>query len=330
MRTLNCAVIGPGYIGKEHARVYSEHPLTELTTIVDIDESRAREVGERFGASHVATDIDDGLSIESIDLVSIATPKEHHLEPTRTALEHGCHVLLEKPIAGSESDAREIGALAEAAEGELAVGYLLRFDPRYAQLKDEIEEFGDVLGMHAARITNAPVYRRASTMTHPVYYLAVHDIDMLRWYAESEVAEVYATASNGIDGGEGPALIHSNFTFESGVVATLETNWARPDTHPSHRTEILRVTGSNGFGEIHMDPAGDIPITTDSEFRFGSMSELHGTSYGPLRNHVDHLVECVRTGSEPLVTWEDGLQSLRVANTIRESIDTGAPVSFDT
>lgn len=328
MNQLKCGVIGAGYIGKEHARVYSECPETELTTIIDVDESQATTIGDRYDVDHIETDIDAGLATESLDLVTIATPKEHHREPTRRALEADCHVLLEKPIAESEEDARAIGEYADEADTSLAVGYLLRFDPRYARLKASIKEFGTVLGLHAERITKASVYRRASEMTHPVYYLAVHDIDMLRWYTEAEVTDVYATASDGPEGGEGPGIIHGTLRFGNGAVGTLEANWVRPDNHPSHRTEKLRVTGTEGCGEIDLEPGGDIPIVSDGTFRYGSTSELHGTIRGPLRNQIDHMAACIRTDSQPLVTWEDGLHSLRVAHAIKESIDTGEEISL--
>lgn len=329
MEPINCAIIGPGYIGKEHARVCAEHPLTELTTVIDIDESRAEEIAGRFGVNNVATDVTEGLSSNPVDFVTVATPKEHHFEPTRQALANDCHVLLEKPIAASEVDAKEIGSLVKEANTDLAIGYLLRFDPSYARLKGELSEFGDILGMRASRITKTSVYRRASSVTNPVYYLAVHDIDMLRWYAGSEVTDVYASGSAGLNGGEGPAMIYSNLTFADGTVASIETNWARPDSHPSHRTEILHVTGTDGSGEIDMDPAGNLPIATDSGFEYGSTSELHASTYGPLRNQLDHMVECIRTDTRPLVTWKDGLHSLRVANAMKESMETEQRVTID-
>lgn len=326
---LEGAVIGAGTIGERHARLLAEHPGTNLRAVIDLDEDRARTVGREHGADVASSDAADTLAAEPIDLAIVATPESNHLASTELALDHGCHVLLEKPIAATEADARRIGELAAASEQALMIAYCCRFDPEYAGLKARIDdgEFGEILGVQAARIGSAESYASVADWTHTVYYLAVHDIDMLCWYLDGEVEEVHAYASDGLGDLDTPAVISTTVTFESGTVGSLETNWARPSGHPLELTQEVRITGTDGYARSVIQDDG-IPISTDEGFRYAPSTDLHGRQTDMYRFQLEAFLETIRTGEEPPVTWEDGLRSLRVANAIRESIDRGTPVSL--
>lgn len=330
---LRAAVVGLGLIGSEHARVYAEHPLAELAAVVDVDADRAAEIGGRYDVPVVEDggDLAGAIDRADVDVVTVATPEDHHLEPTRTALAADCHVLLEKPIADSEADALEIGRLAAEAETELLVGYVCRFDPRYARLKEELAEFGDLLALHAARVSSNWGYFRRGADSRPEYYLGVHDIDMLRWYVDSEAAWVHAHGSDGLGDVETPAVVTAQVGFENGTVATLETNWARTQEYPSSLTQSIRVTGTEGYGELSFEAGGDeVRVATDDDgFAYGDQSTLRGERQDFLRREVDHFLDCARTGATPLVTWEDGLRSLEVAHAIADSVDAGERVEVE-
>lgn len=330
---LAAAVIGTGYIGEQHARVYAEHPLVDLRTVVDRDEDRARRVAEAYGADRVATDAAAALGDDPVDVVSVATPESHHVGPTEAALTNGCHVLLEKPIAETEADARRIGEAVDASAAELMVGYLCRFHPRYAALKREVDDgaFGDLRSVQAARVASRDRYRAVASWSHPVYYLAVHDVDAMRWYTGAEVERVYAEASAGLGDRGTPAAIHATLRFTDGTVGGLEVNWGRSDEYPTVRTDEMRITGTEGYGRLVNEGPGDAGLTVSSStgHRYPATDELYGERNGFLRREIDHFVERTRAGEPPMVDWRDGLESLRVANAIRESVDAERPVALD-
>lgn len=325
---VDTAVVGVGFIGELHTRLYDEHRLTNLKAVIDIDEKRAQEVADTYDVPNVETDVEAAIENHDLDAVTIATPEMYHREPTETALDHGVSVLLEKPIADTVEDAQAIGDAVEASDAHFMVGYVCRFHPQYAALKDRIDngEIGTIHGITAARVANREVYDMVAEWTHPMYYLAVHDIDMMRWYVGHEVESVYAQASGGLDDFEVPAVVSTTLRFEDGTVGTLETNWGRDDGYPTVRTDEIRLTGTDGHGRLVIENDSATVATSDG-VDFLSANELHGRETDMYRFELDHFVDAILADEEPLVTWEDGLKSLEVANTIIRSIETEGPVS---
>lgn len=325
---LDVAVVGVGFIGELHTRLYDEHNLTNLTAVIDINEERAREVADSFDIPHVETDLAEAIEKHDLDAVTVATPEAYHREPAETALGHDISVLLEKPITETVEDAKAIGEAVEASDAQLMIGYCCRFNPKNAALKDRVDagEIGDVYGIQAARIANREVYDMVADWTHPMYYLAVHDIDLMRWYVGSDIESVYAEASDGIDDVDTPAVVSTTLRFEDGTVGTLETNWGRSDSYPTVRTEEIRLTGSEGHSRLVVEN-DDATIATDDGFDFLDATILHGRETDMYRFELDHFVKSVLNDETPMVTWEDGLRSLEAANAAIESMETGERVS---
>jgi len=323
----SAGVVGVGIMGSQHVRAYSEHPSVSLDAIVDLNEDAATELSEKYGGIPTYTETSEAIDQQELDLVSVATPESVHLPPTKTALERDCHVLLEKPISEDVSDAKEIGRLVERSPASLMIGYVCRFDPRYAGLRERIEsgEFGEILGVQAARISSAEMYDAVADWTNALYYMAVHDIDMLRWYVGADIEQVYAEASAGLGGNETPAVVTATLRFEDGTVGTLEANWSRPAGHPTGLTEEIRVSGTDAYGRLEIETR-DAAVTTPEGYEFVDTSTTHGKLTANITREVDHFVTSVDRGSDPIVGWEDGLRSLEAANAILESATAGEPI----
>lgn len=321
------AVVGVGNVGRSHLEAYADNPLADVEGLVDVDPERAESMADRFDVSRVETDLERLLERTSIDAVSVATPENHHLEPTRTALARDCHVLLEKPIADTLAEAREIVDLAERSTAELTIGYMRRFVPEFAALKERVADgdVGEVLGINAAHVGRVSAYDHAADWTHPVYYMGVHEIDLLRWLLEAEAAWVFASASDGLDGQDTPAIVSSQIGFENGTVATLETNWGRRDEYPNVSTTSIEITGTEGYASVSTEQ-NHASLSTFEGVEYLEPWKYHGSLHG--RKHdmysweIDHFVRCVRHGESPLVTAEDGYASLEVANAIIESTES--------
>ena len=328
---LDVAVIGVGYIGELHARLYTEHQLTNLCAVVDIDTERASTVAKKYNVPNMYSDVETAMADHDLDAVTVATPEAYHREPTEMALDHGISVLLEKPIAKTVTDAQAIQEVADASDGNLLLGYCCRFHPEYAALKRRIDagDIGTVRAITAARVASREVYHMVTEWTHPMYYLAVHDIDMMRWYMGTEVVSVAANASAGFDDTDVPAVVTTTMEFANGAVGLLETNWGRSEGYPSIRTDEIRVTGTDGHGRVIIEN-DDATITTAEGFEYLETSELHGRETGMYRFQLDHFVDVVEDGTPPLVTAEDGLRSLEVANAVIDALDTGERVQVGT
>jgi UDP-N-acetylglucosamine 3-dehydrogenase len=314
-------------MGSQHVRAYSENPRVSLDAIIDLDEEAAADVSEDYGGVATYSQVGEAIEQQGLDMVSIATPESVHLPPTKAALERDCHVLLEKPISDEISDAEKIGRLVEKSDASLMIGYVCRFDPRYAGLRERIEtgEFGEILGVQAARISSAEMYDAVADWTNALYYMAVHDIDMLRWYVGADIERVYAEASAGLNGRETPAVVTTTLRFEDGTVGTLEANWSRPSGHPNGLTEEIRVSGTDAYGRLEIEN-DDGRITTTGGYEFVDTSTTHGKLTANIAREIEHFVNSVDQGSEPIVGWEDGLRSLAVANAILKSATVGEPI----
>lgn len=135
VKSVRVGVVGAGFAGENHARVYSESPIAELTAIVDLKPERARDIAKKYGAKSWYTSVHEMLEKQDIDAVSVTTPEAFHKGPAVAAEMAKKHVFVEKPIADTMADAIAIVDLARKNKIKLMVGYILRFDPRYAEAK---------------------------------------------------------------------------------------------------------------------------------------------------------------------------------------------------
>src|SRR5512144_985456 len=123
---LRVAVVGVGILGSRHARVFAEQPDCELAAVVDLNSARAEQVAQAHGV-RAFTDYETMLQCVDIDAVAVATPDHLHRAPVVTALQAGKHVFMEKPLAVTAQDAREIVAAAASANAVAMVNYSQRF-----------------------------------------------------------------------------------------------------------------------------------------------------------------------------------------------------------
>src|ERR1700739_341137 len=219
-RALRIGVVGAGIMGSNHARVLAGLPDTTLVGIVDpLPEHRARAmelVGCRVFASL------DELVAEGVDAATIAAPTHLHHEIALACIARNIHILVEKPIASSVEEGRDIVAAAKSAGVTLMVGHVERFNPAVAAIKQAISG-EDILSIGITRV--GPFPPRMSNVG-VVIDLAVHDIDLIRWFTESDIVEVQPQLSSAVAEREDIALLQ--FRTASGVLAHINTNWLTP------------------------------------------------------------------------------------------------------
>ena len=157
-----------------------------------------------------------------VDAVTIAAPTHLHLELALTCIAAGLHVLVEKPIASSVEEGRELIAAARRAGVTLMVGHVERFNPAVQAIKQTISG-EDILSISITRV--GPFPPRMSNVG-VVIDLAVHDIDLIRWFTGSEIVDVQPQLSSAVAQREDIALLQ--FRTASGVLAQINTNWLTP------------------------------------------------------------------------------------------------------
>jgi UDP-N-acetylglucosamine 3-dehydrogenase len=308
---LKIGVIGVGVMGSNHARVLSEMAGVTLVGVADPDRMQRDLVGRTLGCA-VFADL-EALVASGVEAVTIAAPTHLHHDLALACIGRGLHVLVEKPIAPTVEEGRAIVAAARRAGVTLMVGHVERFNPAVESIKRAIKG-QDILSIAITRV--GPFPPRMSNVG-VVIDLAVHDIDLIRWFTDSEIAEIQPQLSSAVAEREDIALLQ--FRTESGVLAHINTNWLTPfkarTIHVATRDKYLigdlltlQVTECFGF-----QPDGSY-----------SMRHLSVGYAEPLRAELRAFVDAVRDGRAPPVTGEEGVASLEVA--IR-CLDTRAELS---
>jgi predicted dehydrogenase len=308
---LKIGVVGVGVMGSNHARVLSEMAGVELVGVVDPDRKQREFVARTLGCAEFA-DL-QALIGSGVDAVTIAAPTHLHHDLALTCIARGLHVMVEKPIAPTVEEGRAIVAAARRAGVTLMIGHVERFNPAVESIKRAIKD-QDILSIAITRV--GPFPPRMSNVG-VVIDLAVHDIDLIRWFTDSEIVEIQPQLSSAVAEREDIALLQ--FRTASGVLAHINTNWLTPfkarTIHVATRDKYLigdllalQVTECFGF-----QPDGSY-----------SMRHLSVGYAEPLRAELRAFVDGIRNGRAPAVTGEEGVASLEVA--IR-CLDTRAELS---
>jgi predicted dehydrogenase len=299
-KVLRIGVVGVGVMGSNHARVLAELPGVELIGVADPDTGPADFVRRMLGCPAVS-DVAELLEL-GVDALTVAAPTHLHRDIALAAISRGVHVLVEKPIASDPAEGREIVLAARRAGVTLMVGHVERFNPAVEAIKEAIHG-QEILSIGITRV--GPYPPRMSNVG-VVIDLAVHDIDLIRWFTDSEIAEVQPMLASAHAEREDIALLQ--FRTKSGVLAQINTNWLTPfkarTVHVATREKYInadlltrQVTECFGF-----QPDGSY-----------SMRHLSVGHAEPLRAELAAFVAAILDGTRPTVTGEEGVASLDVA-----------------
>jgi UDP-N-acetylglucosamine 3-dehydrogenase len=299
-RLLRVGVVGVGVMGSNHARVFAGLPGVELVAVADPDRKQAEFVARTLGCADVP-DVNRLLDLK-LDAVTIAAPTHLHHEIALFCMARGVHVLVEKPIASSVEEGREIIAAARHAGLTLMVGHVERFNPAVEAVKEAIRD-EDILSIAITRV--GPFPPRMSNVG-VVIDLAVHDIDLIRWFTDSDIIEVQPQLSSAVAEREDIALLQ--FRTASGVLAHINTNWLTPF---KARTVHVATRGKYVIGDLLTRQVTEcFGFQPDGSYSMRHLSVGHAE---PLRSELLAFLSAVRTGATPAVTGEEGVASLEIA-----------------
>jgi UDP-N-acetylglucosamine 3-dehydrogenase len=311
---LRVGVIGAGVMGSNHARVLAGLPDTVLVGIVDPLPGQRARAGELVGCRTFATL--EELFAEGVDAVTVAAPTHLHHEVALACIAHNVHLLVEKPIASSVEEGREIVAAASRAGVTLMIGHVERFNPAVAAVKQAISG-EDILSIAITRV--GPFPPRMSNVG-VVIDLAVHDIDLIRWFTESDIVEVQPQLSSAVAEREDIALLQ--FRTASGVLAHINTNWLTPF---KARNVTVATRGKYVMGDLLTRQVTEcFGFKPDGSY---SMRHLPVGQDEPLRAELMSFLQAVRSGTVPAVTGDQGVASLEIAIRCLETSSKPAAVS---
>jgi UDP-N-acetylglucosamine 3-dehydrogenase len=303
---LRVGVVGVGVMGSNHARVFADLPGVRLVGVADPDRNQRDFVSGILGCTTFGTM--EGLLDHGVDALTIAAPTHLHRELAIACIERGVHVLVEKPIASSVEEGRAIIAAARRAGVALMVGHVERFNPTVEAIKEAIRD-EDILSIAITRV--GPFPPRMSNVG-VVIDLAVHDIDLIRWFTESDIAEVQPQLSSAVAEREDIALLQ--FRTASGVLAHINTNWLTPF---KARNVTIATRNKYIMGDLLTRQVTEcFGFQPDGSYSMRHLSVGHAE---PLRAELQAFIGAIRDNRQPAVTGEEGVASLEIAIRCLES-----------
>ena len=331
MKQCRVAVIGLGRWGSAYAEILKQLPHAELVGISDLDKKKLKNLGTKVD-SRLYVNYKEMLDKEKPDAVFVCTADWEHLDPCLEVIERDSHLFVEKPLAMNLSDGKKIVEAANSKEIKFSVGHILRFDPRYYKVYELLKsgELGSILHIFCRRndLITTPKHYRGKT--DPIFQLAIHDIDIIRWLG-GKISRLYSEPVNimleklgTMDG------ISVLMKLESGATAIIESLWVLPESR-GKSTARMELTCTKGVAFVDdydrkitvYDSKG--VVYPDSIMK----PNVWGKVTGVLKEELSIFLDCIINDEAPIVSGEDALETIELALAVKQSSETGKIVQIN-
>ncbi len=327
-KSVRVGIVGVGRLGYQHAQNLATIPGSKLVAVCDMDEARAKEAAAKLEVPEVYTDFEQMLNDANLDAVAIANTTSEHCKAIVGACKAKLHIWCEKPTGVNKE---ELDIIDEAVAGNpgkvFQVGFVRRYDFHNAVAKKKIEdgEIGDVIKVRS--ISRDPAkYREFYAKFGPTsgglfVDMSIHDLDLVRWYAGSEVESVYSIGGvfafpefkefGDIDN----ATIVMK--FKNGVMGEVES--CKNST--CGYDVWVEVVGTKGSLRVAPTPYSSVVVSDEKGFREDACPWFHERFEGAFRNELVEFIECIREGRESKIGAEDARKSIELSFLAKESFD---------
>lgn len=330
--SLKVGVIGMGQMGTHHANVYRKIPQVELHAVCEYNDARRAEVEKEFGCK-AYKDFHEMLADPEIEAVSIVLPDNMHREAVEVAVANKKHILLEKPLAKELEDGKVLYELTKDYDKVFTTGFLLRYDPRFALIKEQLDngELGDIIHVYCRR--NSPIVgpRRYIGASDLSMHVMIHDIDYVNWFMGSEPVKVFAKGRSVLLAEQNMKdVIYAILTYPNGAIACLEACWVLPENHPTIIDDKVELIGTKGVAYVDSCDNGVRFVKGDGVFYPDSRHwyYTHGMASGDLAEEIMAFVNNVVTNTKSIVTPKQSYDALRVVDAIERSMKEGVEVEL--
>ena len=301
---IRCGVVGTGYLGQHHARIYSELDRCEFVGIVESDDARATEICDKYDCKRF--DSLEALAT-ACDAVSIVVPTDHHCEVALQLLQGNCHILIEKPLCTSLKEAEAILSAAKVTDRIIQVGHIEHYNPVMSYLETTVS---------APRFITADrlaPYNPRGTEVGVVLDLMIHDLGVILALVRSPIKCMDAVGVKVLSKSED--IANARITFENGCVANINTS--RVSTKKVR--EIRFFQSSNYLSLDFMNQSGHFLQKKDTEI---IREEIPIEKDEPLKLEIISFIEVVQAAGKPKVGADLGKSALELAIQITEQIHT--------
>ncbi len=342
---IRIGVIGLG-MGVAHIEGYLKHPAAEIAAIADVDATRLQAVGDKYNISGRYADAAKMLRRESLDVVSVATPNVFHKPLTVQALQAGCHVLCEKPMAMSAREARDMLAAARKARKRIMINFSFRFTEQSWALKQQVESgilgdiyFGRTIWLRRRGMPHFGGWfgQKAKSGGGPLIDLGVHRLDLALWlmgYPKPVwvMGSTYNPIASRLARAQGKSydvedLAVGMIKFDNGATLEVEASWAA--NIKENECMETRLCGTQG-GLVQRNVNEGYTFEAEMYVERGGCQfdmKLH-PPVPAARCAMVHFLDCILSGQPHVATGEEGLIVMELLDALYASARSGRPIKL--
>ena len=314
MRTVKLGIIGLGYIGQLHLKNCQRIPNAEVVAVADVSE-KALKNAKKTGIKKVYKSYEGLIKDQDVEAVIIGLPTHLHLNCARESAEAGKDIFLEKPIARNVQEAKEILSVAERNSVKLMMGYHMRFNSEFTNVRENLKNglLGDIENAQATFISTGPFFHRAeghAPVPVPDWWfnkeltgggvltdLGCHMINLLRWYF-GEITDIKGHFGHRFNMDfEDSALCLAK--FESGTIGVINVGWFSQEY-------LLRLDFSGSVRNITAKHTPSNPINAVIQM----LATGNKKFFQAHQNELQHFLECIINDLKPRSTGQDGLKDI--------------------
>lgn len=328
---IHVAIIGCGYWGPNLIRNFRSLPDCIVRKVCDTDIERLGHMKSLYPEVETIQEFDAILEDPDIHAVAIATPVRFHFEMGKKSLEAGKHTFIEKPMAKSAAETRELNALAEKHRLTLMVGHTFIYSPPVRKIREIVQkgELGQILYISSRRL-NLGLFQKDINVA---WDLAPHDISIILYVLDEAPVSVNcqgkAHFTEGIED-----VTNMTFSLSRGGFAIIQSSWLDPnkvrqmtfvgnkrmllydDLEPMEKIKIYDK-------RVEIPPHYDTFADFHYAYHYGDMYSPYLTQSEPLKMECQHFVDCIRTGNEPESSGVKGSQVVQVLEAASQSLKDG-------
>lgn len=321
---MNAAVIGVGNMGKHHARNYHEINGVNLVAIADLDPKLGKEIAKNYKCNYYE-DYKEMLEKEQIDILTIAVPTKFHKKVALDCISKGINILLEKPIAATVAEAKEIVTKAKAKGIKFTVGHIERFNPAVIKLKEMIDKgkLGEIATINIFRMGPMPTRIKDANV---VIDIGVHDIDLMNWFFGKQPTSISGTGGNALNKIQQDYV--AMFLKYGNASGMSIDNWITPV-----KIRKMMISGTKAYAEVNFITQDldiyDINYTSESDsfgefvIKFGEPKDkktIKVDNIEPVQAEIKSFIRAIKENTKPAVTAREAIDALDIASKVDRMI----------
>ncbi|MCX8019613.1 MAG: Gfo/Idh/MocA family oxidoreductase [Chitinophagaceae bacterium] len=319
---LKVGIFGVGHLGKFHLKNWKEIPGVQVIGFFDPNDTTAQEVEKTFGVPRFEN---EAALMDACDAIDVAAPTDVHFEICEKGIKKGKHVFVEKPLAATMQEARQLVKLAAESGIKLQVGHIERFNPAFVALN------GYPLHPMFIEVHRLAQFNPRGTEVSVILDLMIHDIDIILSIVKSDVKSISASGVAVIT--DTPDIANARIEFYNGCVANLTSSRIslkkmrkmrlfQKDAYIgidflNHKTEIIQLNEEADPSSFHLE------IDTPQGKKKLSISTPEPPELNALKEELKCFKMAIEQNTRPVVNETDGYLAMEVAHKILEYINNG-------